>query len=90
MTGTKTCLSFLCIDNSFVNYLYSYTMYTIHPLHPLHLVGGFELFGDSFFFGVFFYEPRKEILCLLFDVCEVGMEPTGSEKIVIQDFAMVL
>jgi hypothetical protein len=43
------------------------------------LIGGFELFGDAFFFGVFFYEPRKEVLCLFFDVREVGMELAGNE-----------
>ena len=48
------------------------------------------MLGESFFFGVFFYEPRKEVLGLFFDVGEVGMEPAGSEQVVIQDFAVVL
>ena len=69
--------------------LYQYASNVVHPLNPLHLVGGFELFGDAFFFGVFFCEPRKESLCLFFDVCKVGMEFAGSEQIVIQDFAVV-
>ena len=48
------------------------------------------MFGHSLFFGVFFYEPRKELLCLFFDVCDVGMEFAGSEQIVIQDFVVLL
>ena len=48
------------------------------------------MFGDAFFFGVFFYEPRKEVLGLFFDIGEVGMEFSGSEQIVIQDFAVLL
>ena len=48
------------------------------------------MFGDAFFFGVFFYEPRKELLCLFFDVCDVGMEFAGSKKIVIQNFVVLL
>ena len=51
----------------------------IHLLYPLHLVSSFEVFGYTFFFGVFFYEPRKEILRLLLDICEVGMELAGSD-----------
>ena len=31
----------------------------IHSLHPRHLVGGFELFGHAFLFGVFFYQREK-------------------------------
>lgn len=46
---------------------------TIHLLHPLHLVGGFELFRDTFLFGVFFYQPRKEGLCFFLYIGEVGM-----------------
>ena len=62
----------------------------IHSLHPLHLIGGFELFGDAFFFGVFFYKPRKEFLRLFLDVCKRRMEFAGSEQVVIQDFTVVL
>ena len=41
--------------------------------NPLHLVGGFELFRDTFLFGVFFYQPRKEGLCFFLYIGEVGM-----------------
>ena len=51
--------------------------------HPLHLVGGFKLFCDTFLFGVFFYQPRKKLLCLFFSIGEVGMELARSEKIEI-------
>lgn len=50
-----------------------FTPRTIHLLHPLHLVGGFELFRDTFLFGVFFYQPRKEGLCFFLYIGEVGM-----------------
>ena len=45
----------------------------VHPPHPSHLVGGFELFRDTFLFGVFFYQPRKEGLCFFLYIGEVGM-----------------
>ena len=48
------------------------------------------MFRDTFLFGVFFYQPRKEFLCLLFGVGEVGVEFAGSEQIVIQDFVVLL
>ena len=51
----------------------------VHLPHPCHLVGGFELFGYAFLFGEFSYQPRKESLCLFFDVGKVGMEFNGSE-----------
>lgn len=31
----------------------------VHLLYPQHLVGCFEFFGYIFFFGEFFYQPRK-------------------------------
>ena len=37
------------------------------------MVGGFELFRDTFLFGVFFYQPRKEGLCFFLYIGEVGM-----------------
>lgn len=32
----------------------------------------FELFGHAFLFGVFFYQPRKEFLCLFFGIDKEG------------------
>ena len=61
----------------------------VHPPHPRHLVGGFELFGDIFFFGKVFYQSRKELLGLFFDIGKVGIEFSGSEQIVIQNFVML-
>ena len=43
-------------NNFAVNNMYSFVIGVIHPLYPFHLDGSFELFGDAFFFGVFFYE----------------------------------
>ena len=73
----------LVVDIRLHNPIINSSSYTVRILHPLHLIGGFELFGNAFLFGVFFYKPRKEFLRLFFDVCEVGMELTGSEQVVI-------
>ena len=54
------------------------------------MVGGFELFGNSFFFGKLIYQPKKESLCLFFGVGEVGMKLAGSEQVVVQDFVVLL
>jgi hypothetical protein len=54
------------------------------------LVGGFELLRDTFFFGEFIYQPRKELLGLFFGIGKVGTELSGSEQIVIQNFAVAL
>lgn len=65
---------FSLYKNQFSNHRSRYTYSdTIHLLHPLHLVGGFELFRDTFLFGVFFYQPRKEGLCFFLYIGEVGM-----------------
>jgi len=37
-----------------------------------------------------FYQPRKELLGLFFGIGKVRVEFSGSEQIVIQNFAMVL
>ena len=47
------------------------------------------MFRDAFLFGVFFYLPREEELCLFFDIDEVGIELAGSEQIVIPDFVVL-
>ena len=60
----------------------------VHFPHPSRLVGGFELFGNSFFFGKLIYQPKKESLCLFFGVGKLGMKLAGSEQVVIQDFAV--
>lgn len=79
----------LCVDNFFAYNFNYFASNIVHPPHPRHLVGGFELFCDTFFFGVFFYQPRKESLRLFFGVGKVGMKLAGSEQIVVQHF-MVL
>ena len=76
-------------NNFFFDIFIDWPLNIIYTLHPLHLVCCFEVFSNTCFFGVFFYEPRKKILCLFFDVCEVGMEFAGSEQIVIQDFVVL-
>ena len=48
------------------------------------------MFGDTFFFCVLFYQPRKELLGLFFGIGKVGMEFAGSKQIIIQKFAVML
>ena len=48
------------------------------------------MFCHAFLFGVFFYQPRKESLCLFLSIGEVGMKFAGSEQIVIQNFVVLL
>ena len=55
----------------------------VHLPHPSHWVGGFELFGYAFFFGVFFYQPEKKLLGLFLCIGKVGMEFSGSEQVII-------
>ncbi len=74
MLGADNIFAFSYKDHIRINSFCYTRSDVVHLLHPLHLVGSFELFGDTFFFGVFFYEPRKELLCLFFDVCEVRVE----------------
>lgn len=45
----------LCVDEFFVYHFDYSTTDVVHPTHPRHLVGGFELLGYAFLFGVFFY-----------------------------------
>ena len=67
-------------------------MNIIHTNNPLHLIFFFQLFrfNYAFFFGVLFYQPRKELLSLFLGIGNVGMEFAGSEQIAIQNFAVVL
>ena len=76
-TMDATCNQACCVfrdkgNISTKHYLFQ-CLKSIHLLHPLHLVGGFELFRDTFLFGVFFYQPRKEGLCFFLYIGEVGM-----------------
>ena len=80
----------LCVDEFFAYHFNYSASNSVHPPYPRHLVGGFELFCHTFLFGVFFYQPRKESLCLFFGVGEMGIELAGSEQIVIQDFVVLL
>lgn len=74
---------YLFKHHTFVDNLVGLVADVILFSYPRHLVDGFELFVYAFFFGVFFYEPRKEFLCLFFGVSKVGIEFAGSEQIVI-------
>ena len=83
--------AFYLVENQFTVYKFGSSITDIiHLLDPFHLVGCFEFFGNTFFFGVLFYQPRKELLGLFLCIGKEGMKFSGSEQIVIQNFAMVL
>ena len=60
----------------------------IHPLYPFHLVGCFERFRDTFYFGKFFYQPKEHILRLLVQLGEVTGELSTENQTVVQPFAI--
>ena len=71
----------LCVDESFAHHFVDSTTNIVHLPHPSHLVDGFKLFGNTFPFGVFFYKPKKEQLCVFLHISEVGVE---LEQIAVQ------
>lgn len=46
----------------------------VYFLHPEHHIGCFEFLGYIFFFGKFFYKPRKHFLRLTVDVGKIGVQ----------------
>ena len=78
------------MDKLYINH-FSYSVANIiHSLYPEQHIGRFEFFGYIFFFGEFFYQPRKELLGLFLCIGKVGMEFARSEQIVIQNFAVAI
>ena len=61
----------------------------IHPLYPFHLVGCFERFRDTFYFGKFFYQPKEHILRLLVQLGEVTVELSTENQTVVQPLAIL-
>ena len=59
-------------------------------LYPFHLVLRFQLFGHALLLGVFFYQPKKECLCLFLYISEVTVELAGSEQVAVQNFVVLL
>ena len=62
----------------------------VHFLHPLHLIFRFERFGYALALCHLFYEPKKHILSLLVEVCEVPVQFSACQQIEIEDLAILL
>ena len=54
-------------------------MDVIHLLRPQHLVFRFERFRHTLLFGKLFYQPRKQLLCLLVYVGKVIVQLAGGQ-----------
>ena len=81
----------------FVSYINQFGFYNFCSLilnivyftNPQHLIGGFELFGDTFPFSIFFYKPKKEFLRFFLYISKVRIDFTGSKQVAVQ-YLMVL
>ena len=80
----------LCINNIVIYYFCYSASNIIHPPYLLHWIFSLELFGYTFPFSVFFYQPKKKGLCFLLCISEMGMKLAGSEQVAVQDFMMLL
>lgn len=74
---------FKCVNQLYIYNFRRFITDIIHLLNPFHLVDCFEFFGNTFFFGVLFYQPRKELLGLFLGIDKVGMKFAGSEQVII-------
>ena len=55
-----------------------------HLSHPRHRVIGFQGLRHTLGICVLFYQPKKEFLRLLLDVCKVAAQCPGSQQVIIQ------
>ena len=62
----------------------------VHLLHPRHRVIGFQGLRHTLGVCVLFYQPKKEFLRLLLDVCEVPIQHPGGQQVEIQYPMMLL
>lgn len=66
-----SCALFLVVYYLFINNFCCSAADIIHLSHPQHWVIRFQFFRNIFFFGNVFYQPRKKILSLFFDVSNI-------------------
>ena len=62
----------------------------VHFSHPRLRVIGLYLLRHTLGICVLFYQPKKEFLRLLLDVCEVPVQRPGGQQIIIQHPVMPL
>ena len=58
--------------------------------HPRHRVIGFQGLRHALGVCVLFYQPKKEFLRLLLDVCKVAVQHPGGQQVIIQYPMMLL
>lgn len=62
----------------------------IHFLHPLQRGISFHLFRYIFLFGKRFYKGLEHTLCLLIHFCQMPVQRSGSQQIVIPNPVVLL
>ena len=62
----------------------------VHLSHPRHRVIGFQGLRHALGVCVLFYQPKKEFLRLLLDVCKVPIQRPGGQQVIIQYPVMLL
>lgn len=62
----------------------------VHLPHPRHRVIGFQGLRHALGVCVLFYQPKKEFLRLLLNVCEVSVQRPGGQQVEIQYPMMLL
>ena len=62
----------------------------VHLPHPRHRVIDFQGLRHALGVCVLFYQPKKEFLGLLLDVCEVPAQRPGGQQVIIQYPVMLL
>jgi len=55
----------------------------VHLPHPRHRVIGFQGLRHALGVCVLFYQPKKEFLRLLLDVCEVSVQRPGGQQVIL-------
>ena len=62
----------------------------VHLPHPRQWVIGFQGLCHALGVCVLFYQPKKEFLRLLLDVCKVPIQHPGGQQVIIQYPVMLL
>lgn len=62
----------------------------VHLPLPRHRVIGFQSLRHALGVCVLFYQPKKEFLRLLLDVCKVAVQYPGGQQVIIQYPMMLL